>query len=679
MPVDCAERVRSAGSFRPELDGLRTIAIGAVIVHHFNKPWIPSGYLGVDLFFVISGYVITASLARRPATDFKDFWLGFLGRRVQRLLPALLIFVVVVCAAAWLLYPEPGAMVGLGWRSLFGISNIWLNKEATDYFSRDSEFNLFTHTWSLGVEAQFYLLFPLLVWLSGFARQQALGARKLSFMLGVLAIPSLAGFIHLYSSHQSTVYLMMPFHFWELAAGCLVFLAMNSKGSQNLTTTRISTLDSPVLLMAITAIFFLPRSLAIPATLACVGLSSLLIVSLGKQGQSSDRAYRLLILPAILCIGMRSYSLYLWHWPVLAISRWTIGIHWWTVPIQLGMIASLSVASYHWVEMPARRLDWSGKRWLTNGLIAAISTTAMIGMINRYYSQYIYSGDLQKERRENMIGKIESSTISDQDCTWFQGQGPSLNTIETTFQRCTMRPASKAFPKKNPQHLYIIGDSHAGNYIALLPMLSSSHDLAITSLHVKALPPPLFTLPKDFDRPVDAMAQLLITRQVIERARAGDIILISRYLLEGTYSPAWVESVKRFTEAAHTKGASVIISLPIPGFQRKQANTKQSLDFCTIQWYRPHPSPECHLRANRMDLMKQIQPIHRALRELSRTTNNVKVFDPFPVLCPSGQGECSNYLGSKRTYHDGNHLNYLGSQLVGSSFIGFLVSQQLIH
>ena len=679
MPLAFAERVRSAGSFRPELDGLRTIAIGAVIAHHFNKPWIPSGYLGVDLFFVISGYVITASLARRPATDFKDFWLGFLGRRVQRLMPALLIFVVVVCAAAWLLYPDPGPMVGLGWRSLFGISNIWLNKEATDYFSRDSEFNLFTHTWSLGVEAQFYLLFPLLVWLSGFARQQALGARKLGLMLGVLAIPSLAGFIHLYSSHQSTVYFMMPFRFWELAAGCLVFLAMNSKGSRQLTTTRICTLDSPVLLLAITAIFFLPRSLAIPATVACVGLSSLLIASLGKQGQSSDKAYRLLILPAILNIGRRSYSLYLWHWPVLAISRWTIGIHWWTLPIQLGMIASLSVASYHWVEMPARRLDWSGKRWLSNGLIAAISTTGMIGMINRYYSQYIYSGDVQKERRENMMGKIESSTISEQDCTWFQGQGPSLNTIETAFQRCTMRPAAKALAKKNSQHLYIIGDSHAGNYIALLPMLSSSHDLPITSLYVKALPPPLYTIPKNFERPRDAMAQILITQKVLARARAGDLILISRYLLQGTYSPEWVQSVGHFAKAASSKGAMVIISLPIPGFKEMKANTNHSLDFCTIQWYRPRPPPECYLSANREDLMKHIQPIDVALRKLASTTTNIKIFDPFPVLCPSRQRECSNYLGSKRTYNDPNHLNYLGSQLIGSSFIGYLVSQSLIH
>jgi peptidoglycan/LPS O-acetylase OafA/YrhL len=164
---------------RPEIDGLRAIAIVAVIGNHFDKRLFQSGYLGVDLFFVISGYVITASLARRHVTDFKDFWLGFLGRRIQRLLPALLIFVAVVCLVAWLLYPDPGVMVGLGWRSLFGVSNIWLNKQATDYFSRDSELNLFTHTWSLGVEEQFYLLFPFLIWFTGFGKQEKNGSRNL--------------------------------------------------------------------------------------------------------------------------------------------------------------------------------------------------------------------------------------------------------------------------------------------------------------------------------------------------------------------------------------------------------------------------------------------------------------------------------------------------------------------
>ena len=664
---------------RPEIDGLRAIAIVAVIGNHFDKRLFQSGYLGVDLFFVISGYVITASLARRHVTDFKDFWLGFLGRRIQRLLPALLIFVAVVCLVAWLLYPDPGVMVGLGWRSLFGVSNIWLNKEATDYFSRDSELNLFTHTWSLGVEAQFYLIFPLLVWLSGFARKQEHGSQKLAYTLLILATLSLVGFIQLYSSNQSTAYFMMPFRFWELAVGCLVFLAMERQSNTNLTTTIKWNPGSSPILLAIIGIFFLPKSLAIPATVGCVGLTGLLIASLQCNGQSSKLAFKLLASPAILAIGRQSYSLYLWHWPVLAVSRWTIGIHWWTIPIQLGLIAFLSLSSYHLIEIQAKRMGWSGQRWLVHGLIAMISTSLLIVFVNRYFSRAIYSGDLKRERMENMIGKVELSTINEQNCTWFNGVGPSLKSIDATFRRCTMLPPGKTLGENNFQHLYIIGDSHAGNYIALLPMLATSHNLGITSLYVKALPPPLYVLQKKFARSSDAMAQILVTQQVLERARAGDIILISRYLLEGTYSPEWVDNVKQFAKTAQSKGATVVISMPIPGFQEKKDNPNQSMDYCTVQWYRPHPSPDCHLSASREDLIKQIQPIDAALRKLAGTTDNVKIFDPFPDLCPRGQAECSNYIASNRTYFDTNHLNYRGSQIIATKFINFLVSNQLIR
>ena len=210
-------------------------------------------------------------------------------------------------------------------------------------------------------------------------------------------------------------------------------------------------------------------------------------------------------------------------------------------------------------------------------------------------------------------------------------------------------------------------------------MLATSHNLAITSLYVKALPPPLYVLEKKFARSSDAMAQILVTQQVLTRARAGDIILISRYLLEGTYSPAWVENVRQFAKAAQGKGATVIISMPIPGFQEKKANPNQSMDYCTVQWYRPRPSPDCHLSASRADLIKQIQPIDAALRKLVGTTDNVKIFDPFPVLCPSLQAECSNYIAANRTYFDTNHLNYRGSQIIASKFISFLVSNQLIR
>jgi peptidoglycan/LPS O-acetylase OafA/YrhL len=141
----------SKGKYRPEIDGLRAFAVVAVIINHFNKDLLPSGYLGVDIFFVISGYVITSSLAGRQSKNFLDFLTGFYERRIKRLVPALVVFVLITSVLISLFNPEPGVALGLGWKSLFGASNISLYRSSTDYFAQSTELNPFTHTWSLGV------------------------------------------------------------------------------------------------------------------------------------------------------------------------------------------------------------------------------------------------------------------------------------------------------------------------------------------------------------------------------------------------------------------------------------------------------------------------------------------------------------------------------------------------
>jgi peptidoglycan/LPS O-acetylase OafA/YrhL len=131
------------------------VAVLAVIVHHLSPRLLPGGYLGVDVFFVISGFVITGSLAQRPASGLGDLMLSFYGRRIRRLLPALLLCVLISALALCLVNPEPGQMLGVGWRSLFGVSNLILHKLAVDYFRPAADLNPFTQTWSLGVEEQF--------------------------------------------------------------------------------------------------------------------------------------------------------------------------------------------------------------------------------------------------------------------------------------------------------------------------------------------------------------------------------------------------------------------------------------------------------------------------------------------------------------------------------------------
>ena len=156
-----ANSASKTSRYRPEIDGLRAFAVVAVIINHFNKDILPGGYLGVDIFFVISGYVITSSLFGRPSKDFKDFISGFYERRIKRLVPALSVFVLITSIAICLFNPTPDLSLRTGITSLFGLSNLYLLKQSTDYFAQSTELNVFTHTWSLGVEEQFYVFFPI--------------------------------------------------------------------------------------------------------------------------------------------------------------------------------------------------------------------------------------------------------------------------------------------------------------------------------------------------------------------------------------------------------------------------------------------------------------------------------------------------------------------------------------
>ena len=313
--------------YRPEIDGLRAFAVVAVIINHFNKEILPNGYLGVDIFFVISGYVLTSSLYQRQSTNFKELISGFYERRIKRVVPALSFFVLIISITICLFNPDPFLILRTGLASLFGLSNLYLIRISTDYFAQSTELNAFTHTWSLGVEQQFYILFPFLIWFSGFGRQTKNGSRNLFLILGTLTIASLIGFIYLYPINRAA-YFLMPTRFWEMASGCLLFIGLLKR---KLIKQILEKVPPLLVLLLIIGIMFLQNSLATASTIAVVVLSIILIASLKKQ----TIAFTFFTHPRVVYIGLISYSLYLWHWGILAISHWTIGVHWWSLPCLL--------------------------------------------------------------------------------------------------------------------------------------------------------------------------------------------------------------------------------------------------------------------------------------------------------------------------------------------------------
>jgi peptidoglycan/LPS O-acetylase OafA/YrhL len=336
-----------------EIDGLRAIAVIAVIANHLNASWLPSGHLGVDIFFVISGYVITMSLlTSRPETN--SIWhgiIGFYARRVKRLAPALLCFVAITGVVSCLFTPEPSHGVYTGIAAIFALSNFYLLSTATDYFGQSADLNFFTHTWTLAVEEQFYLFYPLLL----LTIVKLFGANRgkifLTYFLGVTILLSGAAYISMLERNPLASFYMMPLRFWELGIGCLTALLFENV---DLVSTRVKGFHTSFALVPLIASLFTPLSYHGISIFFVVGLSTLLILLI----RAAEKPSQILSNPALLRIGLISYSLYLWHWGVIVLARWTIGDTWWAMAMQVILMFAFASLSYKYVEIPLRYNKW---------------------------------------------------------------------------------------------------------------------------------------------------------------------------------------------------------------------------------------------------------------------------------------------------------------------------------
>lgn len=390
--------------YRPEVDGLRAIAIIPVIINHFHKDWLPSGFLGVDIFFVISGLVITSSLRHQVVSSFQANLIAFYSRRVKRLLPALCALIIVGAVLISLFNPYPGFSLQTGVAALFGFSNLYLFFQSTDYFAPSAEMNIFTHTWSLGVEEQFYLVFPLLLWIAGPWRTGAgfteKNRKKIALTILSLSISSLLLFVSLSRSNPSAAYFLMPTRFWEMGAGCL--LALGSDRPQPVAMPSLpwlKSLSAWFVLAAILAAFkVFAEEDTIVSTISIVALTCALIVttntSVAHEKNRFCSLHTCLSHPFLIGVGLLSYSLYLWHWPVICISRWTIGTPVWSLPFQLALIVVLSLISYRYVEQPLRKAVWSlaNGGTIVQGLLAASLSAGFLVVLGGPFKGKLFTG-----------------------------------------------------------------------------------------------------------------------------------------------------------------------------------------------------------------------------------------------------------------------------------------------
>lgn len=368
-----SDRVQEKTSYSPALDGLRAFAVISVLVNHIDARIQPGGYLGVDIFFVISGYVITQSLISRNEgrnSSLSSQLIEFYVRRVKRLVPALLLCIgTTALLYCFFVSGSDLAMrksLATGVAAIFGLSNIYLAFNSVDYFGIDSNMNPFLHTWSLGVEEQFYFVFPLLLLLSVRRSRKAALA-----VCGALAVASLIIFVVMMNRSPALAYFILPTRMFELLLGSLAFLC---RGSVLLRSIRAPN----VLLVAVAAVTFVPETWITFAVPAVTILTALLLVSLAH---AEDRS--VLALPAIVAIGVRSYSIYLWHWPVLFFARHMAGLSPGSILAALLVTALLSALSYAFVERPLRSANWAPTplRSLAAGLTASAAIASVLVLL----------------------------------------------------------------------------------------------------------------------------------------------------------------------------------------------------------------------------------------------------------------------------------------------------------
>ncbi|MBO8217710.1 acyltransferase family protein [Prochlorococcus marinus] len=665
--------------YRNEIDGLRAFAVIAVIINHFNKNILPGGYLGVDIFFVISGYVITSSLAWRKNKNFQDFLISFFERRIKRLIPALIPFTLITGVLICFFNPFPLITLRTGITSLFGLSNFYLLKQSTDYFAESTQFNAFTHTWSLDLEEQFYFLFPFLIWFSGFGKQSKNGIKNLFITIIFLIFLSLSSYIIISRLNPSAAYFLMPTRFWEMAAGCLTFLILKSNKKF---TKKLTNLNPLIIFLLIVIVLSLPINFSVLATISIVFLTSLLICCL-KRGSN---IFNFFVNKKVLHIGKMSYSLYLWHWSVLCISRFSIGVHFWSVPFQLAIIYLISLASYKWIEEPFRNKVWSLYKWKTilKGILLLIFSGSFLFIFENPLKGKLYLGrdslDNGNEITNNWRDNIYSVKKEINGKVCHGEKSYSEKDMLNIFEKCIIYNPQN----KNGRTVAFVGDSHNLTLMKSQKLVfNEGNNLINYSFNGCPFPYPENGLkPKECDRYLK-----LATNKILKFLSKNDVVVIYNYHLshlgdnslrdvrhnlydkngnlpsEGEAKfQIYKNTLINFSKKADQKGIKIIF---VGATMRNNL-----LKISSKEWFRPFP-PKYVLKEEKRNAIN----LNNKFKESLESIDNIKFIDPINEI------NCCRDIEEYNIYFrpgDTDHLSELGAETLMRKILYFITNENYL-
>lgn len=659
-------------AYRPEIDGLRAVAVLAVVLYHFGLPYLTGGFVGVDIFFVISGFLIGgilwAELELTQTLSLSRFYL----RRVRRLAPAFFAMATLTTVfAALILLPFEFRDYG---KALIA-ATVWLSNvlfyQGAGYFDSAESTKVLLHTWSLSVEEQFYVCLPLLLLAFRTNRRLLIGA------LVALWFASLVASVSLTPGHPVATFYLFPFRAWELLSGVLLAIWGHRVGTRwavhpTLSWIGIALIGASILLIRPGAGF--------PGWQVLFPVAGAVLILL--NGADRNPVNRLLGSPGPVFVGLISYSLYLWHWPVLTLSTyWRDG---YSGPLEtalwLALAVGLAVVSWAMVEHPARRATLLPDKRLLGG--AAFVAMVMLGC-----GAWAYRSDGAPAR----FGAAARPHI-DASADFLQDWSRCTTAIDGPLagvETCAIGP-------DGPPEVLIWGDSHLR---AFMDGLAVAADVAETPGMIiwHAGCPPLFGLAKAETAATRAEdAECLADTETLRAALPGldtlqRVLLVGRwtYYAEGTgtgldetnqitltpapgsaisgstqsdlYAAAWDATVSELARSVDQ--IAVLRQVPeIPLYDSREFARRLAHGRMTPEEAMPLVVVQQEVLAGR---------VVRAEAPLTgmAATGRITLIDTWPLLCTD---ICSAMQGGRSYYFDNNHLTNAGAIALHGLFVPFL-------
>lgn len=643
-PVD---QLAAVSVYRPDIDGMRAIAVLSVIAFHINKYLLPGGFVGVDIFFVISGYLISAHIFAAIARG-KFSFIDFYFRRVRRIAPAMLVVLfVTVLAAEFLLLPdEARAAAKSSLMSLVSLTNVyfWLFQDRGYFAAASSELPLL-HLWSLSVEEQFYLIWPIAaVAMAGFRYKN-----KLALLIGIIIISTSLAQLS-FIGYPAFAYYMLPSRSGELLIGAVLALAVVHGHTARIASRCALTIAWSGLFLVVLSAVFITENMVFPGVMSLpptIGAALLILAG----GMRTNFVSRVLSIAPVRWIGTLSYPAYLWHWPLLAFYRYGYG----EPDLVAGVVVLILTFSLAWltvrfVERPARRVPLS--RYV-RGFAAWAACSAGVAVVATAFAysdrllpdsyNWAYHRQLDAAREQN-----RSQSQADYIC-----QRKALHASDLDDAKCVLgggvAPASR---------ILLLGDSNAAHFVGMVSEFAQRAQFRFRNLTVGSCPP-IFG---DVSTFVPSARQKACTdsHKVWKTAVAeADILIIGGTWNEyqqtsAKFLPMLEAQIREFS----TAGKTVIILGKIPvivGFDR----------LCQEKAIR---YPLMHCDGGMNQLPEDVANINAKLRRFASETPNVRYFDVEAIICPDAK--CSvRGITDENLYFDKHHLSVAGSRHVGQAIL----------